>query len=108
MRSIVSLGAVASLLVAVAGGAQLADDRASFVLRVDSQGAYFLPDVASPVDEASVVTRAAAALSRDAGVAIVVEGDAAAPYARVARAAALLQEAGATRISFRTTNPSQR
>jgi biopolymer transport protein ExbD len=95
------------LLVAMAAGAQLAGDRASFVLRVDVEGSYSLPDVASPLDDASVVTRAAAALNRDADVAIVVEGDAAAPYARVARAAALLQQAGARRIAFRTTNPNQ-
>jgi biopolymer transport protein ExbD len=71
-------------------------------LRVDSEGAFFL--AGAPLDEASVVAQAAAALGRDANVALVVEGDTAAPYASVMRAAVLLQQAGAKRIAFRTRN----
>jgi len=105
---IVGLGVVVSSLVAAGAAAQAPDDGTAFVLRVDSQGSFFLPGAATPLDEASVVTQAAAALSRDAAVVLIVEGDAAAPYQRVTRAAVLLQEAGAKKISFRTRNADQR
>ena len=99
MRSLlVVLGVVVSSLVAVGAAGQAAGD--AFVLRVDSEGSFFLADDSAPLDEASVVARAAVALSRDADVALVVEGDTAAPYESVKRAAVLLQEAGAKRISF--------
>ena len=106
MRSLlVVLGVVVSSLVAVGAAGQAAGD--AFVLRVDSEGSFFLADDSAPLDEASVVARAAVALSRDADVALVVEGDTAAPYESVKRAAVLLQEAGAKRISFRTRNADQ-
>ena len=109
MRSLlVGLGVVVSTLVALGAAAQAPGDGAAFVLRVDSQGSFLLPGAVTPADESSVVEQAAAALRRDAGVALVVEGDAAAPYQRVRRAAALLQQAGATKISFRTRNAGQR
>jgi biopolymer transport protein ExbD len=99
-----SLGVVVSSLVAVNVAAQPPAARAAFILRVDSQGSFFLADATAPSDDASVVAQAAAALNRDADVALVVEGDTAAPYESVKRAALLLQEAGASRISFRTSN----
>ena len=106
MRSLlVVLGIVVSSLGAVGAAGQAAGDGASFVLRVDPEGSFFLAD--APLDEASVVAQAAAALGRDANVALVVEADTAAPYERVKRAAALLQEAGAKQISFRTWNAAQ-
>jgi biopolymer transport protein ExbD len=77
-------------------------------LRVDSQGSFYVADAVAPLDEASVVAQAGAALSRNADVALVVEGDTAAPYQSVVRAAVLLQEAGAKKISFRTRNAAQR
>ena len=101
MRSLL-VGLVSSL-VALGAAAQAPDDGAAFVLRVDSQGSFLLPGF-TPADEATVVAQAAAALSRDADVVLVVEGDKAAPYQRVTRAAVLLQEAGARKISFRTRN----
>jgi biopolymer transport protein ExbD len=99
---LVGLGVVVSSLVAVGIAAQSAGDGAVFVVRVDSQGSFFLADAVAPLDEASIVAQAASALARNADMALVVEGDIAAPYRSVARAAALLQEAGAKRISFRT------
>jgi biopolymer transport protein ExbD len=102
---LVVLGIVVSSLVAVGAAGQAPEDGGAFVLRVDSEGSFFLAD--APLDEASVVAQAAAALARDADVALVVEGDTAAPYESVQRAAVLLQEAGAKRISFRTRNPAQ-
>jgi biopolymer transport protein ExbD len=91
--------------VVVGAAGQAAGD--AFVLRVDSQGTFFLADAIAPLDEAAVVAQAAAALSRNADVAVVVEGDRAAPYESVKRAAALLQEAGAKRIAFRRQNTAQ-
>jgi biopolymer transport protein ExbD len=109
MRSLlVCLGIVVSSLVAVGVAAQSPDDSAAFVLRVDSEGSFFLADATAPSDENSVVAQAAAALNRNANVALVVEGDTAAPSQSVRRAAQLLQEAGAKRISFRTSDTSQR
>ena len=108
MRSLlVGLGVVISSLVALGLSAQAPDAGAAFVLRVDSQGSFFLPGAATPVDDSSVVAQAAAALTRDADVALVVESDAAAPDQRVTRAAVLLQEAGARKIAFRTRNTDQ-
>ena len=107
MRSLlVGLVVVVSSLVATGAAAQAPGDVATFVVRVDSLGSFFLSG--APMDEASVVAQAAAALSRGADIALVVEADANAPYQSVARAAVLLQEAGATRISFRTSNADQR
>jgi biopolymer transport protein ExbD len=101
---LVGLVVVVSSLVAAGAAAQAPGDQATFVVRVDSEGSFFLPGALAPADEASVVAQAAAALSRDAGIALVVEGDASAPYQSVTRAATLLQEAGAKKISFRTRN----
>jgi len=104
---LVILGIVVSSLVAVGAAGQGPGDDGAFVLRVDSEGSFFLADAVAPLDEASVVAQAAAALDRDADVVLVVEGDTAAPYESVKRAAVLLQEAGAKRISFRTRNAAQ-
>ena len=108
MRSLlVVLGIVVSSLVVVGAAGQAPGDAGAFVLRVDSEGSFFLADAVTPLDEAAVVAQAAAALGRDADVALVVEGDRDAPYESVKRAAVLLQEAGAKRISFRTRNVAQ-
>jgi biopolymer transport protein ExbD len=101
---LVALVVVVSSLVAAGAAAQDPGDAATFVVRVDSQGSFFLPGAVAPVDENSVVAQAAAALSRDADIALVVEAETSAPYQSVTRAAVLLQEAGAKRISFRTSN----
>src|SRR5687767_3075910 len=60
---LVVLGIVVSSLGAVGAAGQAAGDGASFVLRVDPEGSFFLAD--APLDEASVVAQAAAALGRD-------------------------------------------
>jgi biopolymer transport protein ExbD len=54
------------------------------------------------LDEAAVRERASAALRSDVDATFAVEADAAAPFARVTQAAQLLQQAGATKIGFRT------
>ena len=72
----------------------------AFVLGVDRQGSYFSAVDGAPLDEAAVAARAVTALRL--GEVLVVEADADAPYQRVVRAAELLQQSGATKISFRT------
>jgi biopolymer transport protein ExbD len=89
--------------MATAASAQQA--RSAFVLSVDRQGSFSV--AGTGVDESSVVEQARAALSRDVNTALVVEGDEGAPFESVKRAAALLQQAGATRISFRTREADQ-
>ena len=104
---LVGLVIVVSSLAAVGAAAQAPANGATFVVRVDSEGAFFLPGDVASADEATVVAQAAAALSREADVALVVEADTSAPYQSVTRAAVLLQEAGGKKISFRTRNADQ-
>ena len=109
MRSLlVGFGVVVSAFLVVSVAAQSPADGAAFVLRVDSEGSFFLADAVTPLDEASVVAQAVAALRRKADVALVVEADSAAPYQSVIRASVLLQEGGAKKIAFRTTAADQR
>ena len=112
MRSLLaSIIALASSFAIVTAGAQAPRDEGSaFVLSIDRQGTLFVTadGTARSVSESAVVEQAAAALRRDAGTALIVEADEATPYDSVTRAARLLQEAGATRISFRTRAPAPR
>jgi biopolymer transport protein ExbD len=95
-----------TLLIVVAGAnAQVpVPSPEEFILRVDSEGLFFttVGGAQLPLDEAAVRERASAALRAGVGVVFAVETDAAAPLARVTRAAQLLQQAGATRIGFHT------
>ena len=104
------LGILASWFVLVEAGAQSSRDSADiFVLSVDEQGLFSVSgdDDALRLNESSVVEQAVAALRRDAATTYVVEADEGAPYESVRRAAVLLQEAGATRISFQTRKAAQ-
>ncbi len=99
------LSVVASLFVVVGANAQApAASPGEFVLRVDGEGFFSATVEGAPLqlDEAAVRERASAALRRDVNATFAVEADAAAPFARVTQAAQLLQQAGATRIGFRT------
>lgn len=101
------LGILASWFVLVEAGAQSSREGAdTFVLSVDRQGLFSVPGD-SNLNESSVVEQAVAALRRDAATTYVVEADEGAPYESVKRAALLLQEAGVTRIAFRTTKAAQ-
>ena len=102
------LSVVASLFVVVGANAQAPDASAGeFVLRVDSEGSFSATVEGAPLllDEAAIRERASAALRSDVNASFAVEADAAAPFARVTQAAQLLQQAGATRIGFRTIRP---
>jgi biopolymer transport protein ExbD len=96
---------ISSFMLASAPAQLATDAPGTFVLGVDRQGAYFLAGSGTPLDDAAVVAQAAAALSRAAG--LVVEADQGAPYESVARAAVLLQQAGARQIGFRTRTTDQ-
>jgi biopolymer transport protein ExbD len=99
------LSVAASLFVLVSANAQApAASPGEFVLHVDRQG-FFSATVEGAslrLDEAAVRERASVALRGDVNATFAVEADAAAPFARVTQAAQLLQQAGVTRIGFRT------
>jgi biopolymer transport protein ExbD len=99
------LGVVASLLLVIGASAQSpAGSAGEFVLHVDKEGflSATVEGAALQLDDASVRERAAVALRSDANATFAVEADEAAPFARVTQAAQLLQQAGVTRIGFRT------
>jgi biopolymer transport protein ExbD len=100
------LSVVASVFVLVGANAQVpAAGPGEFVLRVDSQGFLSATVEGTPLqlDEAAVRERASVALRSNVNATFAVEADAAAPSARVTQAAQLLQQAGVTRIDFRTS-----
>lgn len=99
------LSVVASLLLAIGASAQSpAGGAGEFVLHVDKEGFFSatVEGAALQLDDASVRERAAVALRSDANATFAVEADEGAPFARVTQAAQLLQQAGVTRIGFRT------
>jgi biopolymer transport protein ExbD len=98
------LGVVVSLFIAVGVNAQAPASPGEFVLRVDREGLFSITveGASLRLDEAAVRERASVALRSDGNATFAVEADAAAPFARVTQAAQLLQQAGATRIGFRT------
>jgi biopolymer transport protein ExbD len=103
--SISILSVVASLFVVVGANAQAPDVSAGeFVLHVDSEGSFSATLEGAPLqlDEAAIREGASSALRSDANATFAVEADPAAPPARVTQAAQLLQQAGVTRIGFRT------
>ena len=95
------LAAALFFLVLARASAQLVD-AATFVVHVDRQGSLSVVGDATPLDDASVISQASAALARDANTVLIVEGESGAPYQGVVRAAQLLQQSGARKINFRT------
>lgn len=75
------------------------------VLSIDKQGRLYLSigrNEDQPIDEATVVLRAAAVLRRDAETPVLVKADETVPYGRVVTAMVLLQRAGAKKVGFIT------
>ena len=75
------------------------------VLSVDREGRFYLnigEKVDSPVEDSAVVERVSAVLRRNPDTPVLVKGDQAVPYGRVVLGAALLQQAGATKLGFLT------
>jgi biopolymer transport protein TolR len=75
------------------------------VLSVDRQGRLYLNlggDPRLPLDEATVATRATAALRRNPDTPVLVKADRAVAYGRVVQAMVILQQAGARKLGFLT------
>jgi len=78
------------------------------VLSVDARGRLFLnvgtnPD--QPLDDATALLRATAALRLTPGRQVLVKGDQAVNYGRVVSAMVMLQKAGASKLGFLTDPP---
>ena len=75
------------------------------VLSVDKRGQMYLNigrNEDSPVDEATILARAAAVLRRDPETPVLVKADESVAYGRVVTAMVLLQRAGAEKVGFIT------
>jgi biopolymer transport protein TolR len=75
------------------------------VLSVDARGRLYLNVGASPqlpVDDATALARATAALRRAPRRVVLVKGDAAVNYGRIVTAMVMLQQAGASKVGFLT------
>jgi biopolymer transport protein TolR len=78
------------------------------VLSVDARGQLYLNVGANPqqpLDDATALARATAALRRSPQRVVLVKGDRAVPYGRVVAAMVLLQQAGAVKLGFLTEPP---
>ena len=78
------------------------------VLTVDRRGKLYInlgSGKDKPIDEATVVARAAAVLRRDAQTPVLVRADESVAYGRVVKAMVLLQKAGAEKVGFITEPP---
>jgi biopolymer transport protein TolR len=75
------------------------------VLSVDAKGKLYLNigrDKDRPIDERTVMARAAAVMRRDKQTPVLVKADESVPYGRVVTAMVLLQKAGAQKVGFIT------
>jgi biopolymer transport protein TolR len=87
---------------------ELLKNHEPLVLSVDGGGRLYLNiggDEDQPIDEDTVVTRAAAVLRRDPQTPVLVKGDQTVPYGRIVQAMVLLQQAGASKVGFITEPP---
>ena len=84
---------------------ELLKDNEPIVLSVDRDGKFYLniaDDEEAPIEEATIVELASAAIRRNAQTPVLVKADENVPYGRVVTGATLLQQAGATKIGFQT------
>jgi biopolymer transport protein TolR len=75
------------------------------VLSVDARGRLYLNVGATPqqpIDDATALARATAALRRAPQRVVLVKGDSAVNYGRVVSAMVMLQQAGASKVGFLT------
>jgi biopolymer transport protein TolR len=80
------------------------DDK-PLILSIDANGRLFLnagADPAVPIDDQTLLDRAAGVLRTTPDVDVLVKGDSAVPYGRVISAMVLLQRAGARKVGFLT------
>jgi biopolymer transport protein TolR len=83
----------------------LSQDNEVLILSVDSAGNFYLnlgSDPEAPVADADVLTVTAAIIRRNPETPVVIKGDEAVDFGRVAFGLALLQQAGATGIGILT------
>jgi biopolymer transport protein TolR len=86
-----------------------ATDAEPLIVSVDSAGRYYINfggDETEPVDEATLLNRAAALLLHRPGIQILVKGDQSVEYGAVVIAMAILKEAGAPSVGLLTERPS--
>jgi len=84
---------------------ELLKNNEPLVLSIDRDGNFYLnigDNVDKPVADADVQQRGSAIIRQNPQTPVVVKGDQAVPYGRVVIGAALLQQAGATKIGFLT------
>ena len=84
---------------------ELLKNNEPLVLSIDRDGNFYLnigEKVDKPVADEDVQQRVAAVIRQNPQTPVVVKGDQAVPYGRVVIGAALLQQAGATKIGFLT------
>jgi biopolymer transport protein TolR len=88
---------------------ELTKDSEPVVLSIDREGRFFLnlgDATDAPVDEATIIERVTAVVTRNPALPVLVKGDEGVPYGRVVIGATLLQKAGATKIGFLTDPPA--
>ena len=86
-----------------------ATDSEPLIVSVDSQGRYFINfggDETEPVDEATLLNRAAALLLHRPDIQVLVKGDESVEYGAVVIAMAILKEAGAPSVGLLTEQPA--
>ena len=86
-----------------------AADTEPLIVSVDSAGRYFINfggDEAEPVDQATLLNRAAALLRHRPGIQVLVQGDESVEYGAVVVAMAILKEAGARSVGLLPEQPS--
>jgi biopolymer transport protein TolR len=79
------------------------------VLSVDARGRLYLnvgTTPGQPIDDATALARATAALRRAPERAVLVKGDKSVAYGRMVTAMVLLQQAGASKLGFLTDPPA--
>ena len=89
-------------------GAHAANNVEPLILSVDARGRLYLNVGANPqlpLDDATALARATAALRRAPQRMVLVKGDRAVPYGRVVTAMVMLQQAGAAKLGFLTEPP---
>ena len=85
--------------------AELMQQNEILILSIDAAGAFYLnlgADPEAPVDDQNVLTTTAAIVRRNPETPVVIKGDEAVDFGRVAYGLALLQRAGATGIGILT------
>jgi len=87
---------------------ELTKESEPVVLSIDKEGRFYLnlgENTDQPVDDATIVERVKAVVSRNPMLPVLVKGDEGVPYGRVVVGASLLTQAGASKIGFLTDPP---